>query len=293
MDFSRLLFLFTLIFYSLCSFANTGIAFIHGTNDHRLDANGYWKDPFVNAVSQGLSNPDNVTVIHCDFRQNMWNEEAAGCLVNQLLGFIHEKKITQLTVYTHSHGSNVLRWVLSNPVYDSRYKELNPYISEIIALAPSSGGTPLADEVTQGNVFEESLGWLLGYRNDSVKQQRVGDMAIYNEELLFGTSNRPAFPMPFRVVVGTDVTASPFTSASYCNGYFRNAGLKVTKLYLNSCSDGFLNCSSQSTAGKIWFMDTQKTTDQIPLSHNQSRHNCFGFEKILVADLASKGAKHA
>ena len=59
-------------------------------------------------------------------------------------------------------------------------------IKQVIAIAPSSGGTFLADEVLSGGIFETSLAWLLGYISDAVKQQRVGDMMIYNEELLFG-----------------------------------------------------------------------------------------------------------
>lgn len=296
MDLLRILFtLLCLIFASISHSSdqvqNPGIAFIHGTNDHRLDADGgYWKTGFTILMSQALRNIDNYKVVACDFSQTIWHEEAAGCVVDQLISFINEKKIDKLVIYTHSHGANIIRWILSNPVYDARYKRLSETISQVIALAPSSGGTPLADEVTQGNVFEASLGWLLGYRNDSVRQQQVADMAIYNSELLYGTNGRPSLPVPFRVVVGSDVTASPISSASYCNGYLRNVGLKITKLYLDDCADGFLNCSSQSAAGKIWFYDTQKTQDNTPLSHNQSRHNCFGFEKVLINDLAQQGA---
>lgn len=282
---------FSLNTFSATETDNLGIGFIHGTNDHRLDAEGgYWKTGFIILMSQALHNIDNYKVVSCDFRQTMWHEEAAGCVADQLLQFIEDKKITKLVVYTHSHGANIIRWILSNQVYDPRYKQLSEIITQVIALAPSSAGTPLADEVMQGNIFEASLGWLLGYRNDSVRQQRVGDMAIYNEEILYGTAGRPSLPVAFRAVAGSDVTASPISSASYCNGYFQNIGLKLTKLYLDSCADGFLNCSSQGAAGKLWFYDTQKTIDNIPLSHNQSRHNCFGFEQVLINDLAKQGA---
>jgi len=295
MDLLRIFLTLLCLVFSLQSHSsqpsNPGIAFIHGTNDHRQDAEGgYWKTSFIILMSQALPNIDNYKVLACDFSQNLWHEEAAGCVADQLIAFVNEKKIDKLVVYTHSHGANIIRWILSNPVYDSRYKKLGKVISQVIALAPSSAGTPLADEVMAGNIFEASLGWLLGYRNDSVRQQRVGDMAIYNEELLYGTVGRPNLHVPFRAVAGSDVTASPITSASYCNGYLRNVGLKITKLYLDDCSDGFLNCSSQAAAGKLWFYDTQKTIDNIPLSHNQSRHNCFGFEKVLVSDLAQQGA---
>lgn len=276
--------------YSANTAENIGIAFIHGTNDHRADADGgYWKRSFIDSVTGVLPNSSNYVVIACDFSQYMWHEEAAGCTANQLLDFISNKRITKLIVYTHSNGGNIIRWILSNPSYDSRYMLLTKKIKQVIALAPSSGGTPLADEVMNGHSFESKVGWLLGYKNDSVKQQRIGDMALYNSELLFGTPGRPTLSTPFRVVVGTSVTASPLSTASYCNGYVLNTGLKLTQFYLDSCSDGFLNCRSQNIAGKVWFYDWQKTSYKTPLSHNQSRHSCFGLEQILRDDLLAQG----
>ncbi|CEK10315.1 hypothetical protein [Legionella hackeliae] len=277
--------------YSSSFAENIGIAFVHGTNDHRTDADGgYWKRDFIDAVADGLPNPENNIVLACDFSHYMWHEAAAGCVADQLLDFIKNKQITKLIVYTHSNGANVIRWILSNPSYDARYASVTKTISQIIALAPSSGGTPLADAVIDGHSFESKVGWLLGYQNDSVKQQRIGDMALYNADILFGTMGRPSLPVPFRVVIGTNVTASPISKASYCNGYLLNTGLKLTQFYLDDCSDGFLNCRSQTIAGKIWFYDWQKTINQTPLSHNQSRHSCFGFEKIIRRDLIAQGA---
>lgn len=283
--------LFLVIFsFSCFSSTNQGIALIHGTNDHREDADGtYWKREFIDSLRGALDNPENYTVIACDFSHYMWDEEAAGCAVNQLLAFIDNNNITDLTVYTHSNGGNIIRWILSNPSYDARYFRLNKMIKQVIAIAPSSGGTPLADQVIDGNYFEESMGWLLSHNNDAVRQQRIGDMALYNDQLLFGTKGRPSLPVPFRVIVGTDVTASPLSSSSYCNGYWLNAGLKVTRAYLDYCSDGFLNCTSQTAAGQVWFFDLQKTSGQSTLSHNQSRHNCFGLDEILRQDLRLEG----
>ena len=271
-----------------CLAENTGIALIHGTSDHRLDADGiYWKREFTDYLRHSLPNPENYLIVACDFTHFMWDEEAAGCTVDQLLAFVDNQNITKLTLYTHSNGGNVIRWILSNPTYDKRYLRLNKVIKQVRAIAPSSGGTPLADEILNGDLLSATLGWLLGYANDSVKQQRVGDMALYNDQILLGTVGRPALPVPFRVIAGSDVAASPFSNASYCNGYVYNSGLKITKAYLDYCSDGFLDCSSQMAAGQLWFLDVQKTTDQLTLNHNQSRHSCFGLEQILRNDLLS------
>ncbi|KTD02500.1 hypothetical protein OQJ19_13775 [Fluoribacter gormanii] len=299
MDFKRILVAVFLLVSTTLNYAfsqaygygNLGIAFVHGTNDHREDAEGnYWKTDFIQNIAQALPNPENYYVVHCDYSKYMWDEDAAGCTANQLLEFINHKKIDSLVLYTHSNGGNVMRWILSNPTYDKRYMQLKSKIKHIVALAPSSGGTPLADMLLNGGLFEASLSWLLGYTGEAVKQQRIGDMHIYNEELLFGTKNRPSLPVPFNSVIGTDVISSPLSSASYCNGYLLNSGLRLAKIYLDSCADGFLNCSSQTAAGSVWFYDKEKTDDQTTLSHNQSRHSCFGLDKILISALDSEGA---
>lgn len=263
-----------------------GLALVHGTSDHRTDADGsYWKRSFIDYLSASLPNKDNYLVVACDYSHYMWTEAAAGCTADQLLHFIHEKNIDRLIVYTHSNGGNVIRWMLSHPTYDARFYELSQVISQVIAIAPSSGGTILAEEAINGTVFEEAVGWLLGYRTPSVKQQRQADMAAFNETILQGARDRLELPVPFRVIIGSDISASPISSASYCNGYFLNLGLKITKLYLEACADGFLNCTSQATAGEIWFVDKDRTQNKLALSHNQSRHNCFGLEQILRQDL--------
>ena len=64
-----------------------------------------------------------------------------------------------------------------------------------------------------------------------------------------------------------------------------NLGLETTQNWLASCSDGFLNCTSQAGAGSVWFYDTSVTVGAEPLSHAQSRRKCFGLDVILRNDL--------
>jgi hypothetical protein len=262
-----------------------GVAFVHGTGKQTDARTDYWQPGIIDTVRQGLPNSSNYTVINCDFEQYMWKPEAAGCLATQLTSFINSRGITKLVVITHSNGGNVVRWILSNPTYDSRYPKLIQTISKVTALAPSSAGTPLADAVLNGNVFEASVGWLLGYQNDAVRMQQVGWMATYNAQNLYGTTGRPALPKPFRAVVGTDVDSAVWDSDSYCGGYAQNVGLEFTQNWLSSCSDGFLECSSQRAAGTVLFTDTARTAGAEPLSHNQSRRECFGLGTILRNDL--------
>ena len=263
------------------TYANTGIAFVHGTGNQSNALADYWTADFVNSVRQGIAQPNNYTVINCDFDQYMWEDAAAGCLASQLTSFIQTKQIDELIMLTHSNGGNVVRWLLSNPTWDNRYPAIINATSRVIAIAPSSAGTPLADAVNEGNVFETSLGWLLGYGSNAVKQQQVGNMSYYNATWLYGTSGRPAIGKPFETVVGTDVDSAIWDSDSYCAGYQYQVALETTQNWLDNCSDGFLECSSQSAAGTVWFSDKQKTRGQEPLSHQQSRRACFNLDVLI------------
>ncbi len=263
-----------------------GVAFVHGTGVHTNATQDYWQPAIIDTVRQGLADRDNYLVVNCDFNQYMWKAEAAGCLADQLSSFIDSRGITRLVVITHSNGGNVMRWILSNPTYDRRYPKIIDRVDKVIALAPSSAGTPLADAVLNGNLFEKTLGWLLGYRSDAVRQQQVGHMGIYNAQQLYGTVGRPALPRPFRVVVGSDVDSAPWDSGSHCGGHAANVGLEFTRHWLSSCSDGFLDCSSQEAAGSLWFTDRTRTREARSLSHTQSRRECFGLGSLLRDDLS-------
>ncbi|MEM8772487.1 MAG: hypothetical protein AAGD92_12635 [Pseudomonadota bacterium] len=263
----------------------TGVALVHGTGEQDDAYNDYWQSGFVESVRQGLPNGNNLLVVNCDFTQYMWNSAAAGCLAGQLYNFITSRGINDLVVVTHSNGGNVMRWILSNPTWDSRYPTIINNVRWVDAVAASSAGTPLADAVMQGNVFESALGWLLGYQNDAVRMQQVSWMAYYNSTWLLGTSGRPGLPRGFWNIVGTDVETAVWDGDSYCGGYSLNVGLEITQAWLNSCSDGFLECSSQNAAGQLWFYDTSRTRGREPLSHNQSRRQCFNLDVILRNDL--------
>lgn len=267
------------------AWATTGVAFVHGTGNQTDAYDNYWQAPMIESVRQGLSNPDNLLVVNCDFDDYMWTDGAAGCLATQLYNFIQARHIDDLVVITHSNGGNVMRWIMSNPTYDSRYPAIISSIRWVDAIAPSSAGTPLADAVMSGNVFESSLGWLLGYQTDAVRQQQVSWMAYYNQNYLLGTAGRPALPKGFWDVVGTNVNANLFSSAAHCGGYADSVGLNITRAWLDDCSDGFINCSSASAAGQVWFYDTQATQGGNVLNHNQSRRACFGLDVILRNDV--------
>lgn len=266
-------------------FAATGVALVHGTGAQTDAYNNYWHSDMVESIRQGLSDSNNLLVINCNFEAFMWKDEASGCLATQLYNFITTKNIDDLVVITHSNGGNVMRWILSNPTWDSRHPAIIDSIRWVNVIAATSAGTPLADAVMAGNAFESALGWLLGYKSDAVKMQQTTWMENYNEDWLLGTAGRPSLPVGFYNIVGTDVDVTLWDSDSYCGGYDTNLGLKVTKAWLDSCSDGFINCSSQNAAGSLWFYDKDKSKGGESLNHNQSRRKCFNLDVILRNDI--------
>lgn len=265
--------------------AEVGVAFVHGTGEQTDAYHDYWTPAFVDSVRKGLPDPDLFTVLDCDFGQVMWHDDAAGCLATGLVEFIDGRGVDEVVVVTHSNGGNVVRWLLSNPTWDPRYPYVIDHLRWVDALAPSSLGTPLADAATDGTDFERNVGWLLGYDSAAVAMQQTSSMALYNAEWLLGTAGRPALPVGFHAVVGTDVDSNPFDSDSKCGGYSLNLGLELTQNWLDDCSDGFLECSSQAGAGQVWAYDHEFTHDGEPLSHAQSRRACFGLDGLLRADL--------
>lgn len=274
------------LFVPTVASADVGVAFVHGTGSQHEALADYWTREFVDSVRGGLADPDLYAVLSCDFGQTMWHDDAAGCLATGLLELIDGQGADEVVVVTHSNGANVMRWILSNPTWDPRYPAIIDRVLWVDALAPSSLGTPLADAAMDGTSFERSVGWLLGYENDAVAMQQTSNMALYNGEWLHGTEGRPELPVGFWAIVGTDVDSNPFDADSRCGGYSLNVGLEITQNWLDDCSDGFLECSSQAGAGDVWAYDHEFTAGKEPLSHAQSRRACFGLDEVLRRDLA-------
>ncbi|GHA13834.1 hypothetical protein GCM10008090_24500 [Arenicella chitinivorans] len=276
---------FALMISSGSALSVTGVALVHGTGAQTNAYDDYWESGMVESIRLGLADSNNLLVVNCDFEEYMWDAASSGCLATQLYNFINARNIDDLVVITHSNGGNVMRWILSNPTWDSRYPTIINSVRWVNAIGTTSAGTPLADAVMSGNVFEASLGWLLGYQSDAVRMQQTSWMDYYNTNWLLGTAGRPTLPVGFWNIVGSDVETAVWDSDSYCGGYTLNLGLEITKAWLNSCADGFVDCTSQNAAGSLWFYDTTYTAGGEPLSHNQSRRQCFNLDVILRNDL--------
>ena len=263
-----------------------GVAFVHGTSSQtQFTAHyEYWTDPMIQSVRQGLDDPFNYTVVACDFEQKFWHPGMARCLADQLTDFL-DSDVNDLVVYTHSHGGNALRWILSNPTLDPSFVPIIEDISLTTIIAPSSLGTPLADLAISGTGLTQWLGALLEFDNDATAQQQTFAMHYFNQVYLLGTQGRPPLPISFWTLTGTDVT----TKQPRCAEKKTVAGLHITHRLIkykgDGCNDGFLPCASQRGAGIPWADDVEVTYNGRELNHDVSRRDCFGLDVQLRNDL--------
>lgn len=267
-----------------------GLVFVHGTGDQTNAASNYWSQHNIDwttpdAYKAGGKYAGNVLIVNCKFSKYMWDADAAGCLTTQVTNFITSRGLDKIVLITHSNGGNVLRWILSNPTYDSRYPALISKILYAYAIAPSSSGTALANAAVTGTAFESAVAWLLGYVGDAIKQQQTSWMSTYNANNLYGTTGRPALLANFWVIAGGGVNVTPTSDSGTCGGYDLQMGLKTTNGWLSGSADGFLTLVSQKSAGLFWFEDKDLTNNRWTLSHNQSRRGCHHLDVIIKADL--------
>jgi triacylglycerol esterase/lipase EstA (alpha/beta hydrolase family) len=102
------------------AFAKTGVVFIHGKGGADLAqasvARAYWGDDMIRATTKGYTIP--YLVCSYDGTQYMW--VAAGTVAGQITTWMNANAIDDIVIETHSFGGVVIRWILSNPTYDSR-----------------------------------------------------------------------------------------------------------------------------------------------------------------------------
>jgi hypothetical protein len=274
---------------SVASAGGHGLVFVHGTGDQTNAASSYWSQHNIDwtipaAYKAGGAYAGNVLIVNCKFSKYMWDAEAAGCLTTQVTNFITSRGIDKFVFITHSNGGNVVRWIMSNPTYDSRYPALLAKLHYVYAIAPSSAGTALANAAVTGTAFESAVAWLLGYVGDAIKMQQTSWMTTYNANNLYGTTGRPALGT-FWVIAGGGVNVSPTSASGTCGGFDLQMGLKTTNGWLSGSADGFLTVASQMAAGSFWFEDKTLTNNRWTLSHNQSRRGCHHLDVIIRADL--------
>ncbi len=197
-----LLFVFGLFVINLQ--AKTGVALVHGKGDADLAnysvAWNYWTSDMISATTKGYTIP--YVVCHYNGENFMW--VAANEVAGQLYDFIVNNGITDLVIDTHSFGGVVIRWIFSNPDWDSRYPTIINATRWVNTIAAPHKGSEAADfaGTLEGSWFTGWLVELLNQNTDSTHNCRTDWMAYYNQYWLNGTSGRPALPKPFYTISG-------------------------------------------------------------------------------------------
>lgn len=259
----RLLLVFLLLTVASSAFAKTGVVFIHGKGGASLAdttvARAYWTDPMIAAVTKNYAIP--YLLCHYDGTQYMW--VAAGVVAGQITTWMTANAIDDIVVETHSFGGVIIRWMLSNPTYDSRYQPIINRIRWVNSIAPPNKGSEAAN--LAGTLSGSWLtGWmidLVGQSNDSTRNCTTTSMAYYNQYYLKGTTGRPALPKAVYNIAGTglwnDFIHSEDTGLATLSGV---AGMPGE-------DDGMVSQYSAQAVGIVWFTTLA--------NHHHNRRNDF------------------
>jgi len=229
--------------------AKTGVVFIHGKGGTSLAtpsvARAYWGEDMIRATTKGFTVP--YLICAYDGTQYMW--VAGGQVAGQIYNWMNANAIDDIVVETHSFGGVVIRWILSNPTYDSRYQPIIDRIRWVNSIAPPNKGSEAAN--LAGTLSGSWLtGWLVdlvGQNNDSTRNCTTSSMSYYNTYYLKGTSGRPALPKTVWNIAGTglwnDFIHSEDTGLATLSGI---AGMPGE-------DDGMVSQYSAQAVGTIWF----------------------------------------
>lgn len=243
--------------------AKTGVVFIHGKGGANLanesTARAYWTDDMIRATTKGYAIPS--LICHYDGTQFMW--VAGGQVAGQIYDWMMANAIDDIVVETHSFGGVVIRWILSNPSYDSRYQPIINRLRWVNSIAPPNKGSEAAD--LAGTLSGSWLtGWLVdlvGQNTDSTKNCRTDWMSYYNQYYLKGTSGRPALPKTVYNIAGTGLWNDFAHSEDY--GLATLSGIAG----LPGQDDGMVAQYSAQGVGVVWFTTAA--------NHHHNRRNDY------------------
>jgi pimeloyl-ACP methyl ester carboxylesterase len=243
--------------------AKTGVVFIHGKGSASLAdasvARAYWTDDMIRATTKGYVVP--YLICHYDGTQYMW--VAGGQVAGQIYNWMTANAIDDIVVETHSFGGVVIRWILSNPTYDSRYQPIISRIRWVNSIAAPNAGSEAANMA--GTLSGSWLtGWmvdLVGQNTDSTKNCSTSSMAYYNQYYLKGTAGRPALPKTVYTIAGTGLWNDMLHSEDY--GLATLSGIAG----LPGEDDGMVAQYSAQAAGVTWFLTTA--------NHHHNRRNDY------------------
>jgi hypothetical protein len=255
--------LVALVLLSTAAQAKVGVVFIHGKGGTDLAnasvARAYWTDDMIKTTTKNYAIP--YLICHYDGTQYMW--VAAGDVAGQITTWMNANAIDQLVIETHSFGGVVIRWMLSNPTYDSRYQSIINRIKWVNSIAPPNRGSEAAD--LAGTLSGSWLtGWLIdlvGQKNNSTTNCTTSSMSYYNQYYLKGTSGRPALPKTIYNIAGTGLWNDFAHSEDY--GLATLSGIAG----LPGEDDGMVAQYSAQSVGVVWFLTTA--------NHHHNRRNDY------------------
>jgi hypothetical protein len=205
--------------------------------------------------------------------------------------------VTELTLVTHSGGSNQARYILENYSRNANYKKVHSLTKRVVMIAGATLGTYLANEVFAGAAIDDVGG--LAYLNEGTNVLRTDHISTYNSPSSYfaGATKSPVQGVGVystggvSAVVCNGVTIwgvcvgwkGPTLGNSSCDSYKQDLELLVLHdLYLsgssnpgtNGCSDGFIPCPSSEAMGNTFSYNVKQ-------DHNQSRRQCNNLDTAI------------
>jgi hypothetical protein len=255
--------------------ARSGAVFIHGAGTNYLNdpagARAYWTEDMLRASTRNWAVPH--LVVRYDGTKLMWigADQAAAQIYDWMLA----NQVDDIVVNTHSFGGTVIRWIMSNPTWNTRYPAITARIRWVNTLAAPHKGSEAANLAgTLGGSW--LTGWLVnlvGTNTDAHKNCRTDWMAYYNQNYLYGTSGRPALPRSLYTVAGTGLWNDLSHGEDY--GLATLSGVAG----MPGEDDGMVSQYSAQGAGFVWF-----TTDAN--HHHNRRHDYRRLGDNLGSDFA-------
>ena len=244
---------------------------------------------------------------------------SAECVATQTTRFLDgpdgkagtEDDITDVVIVTHSGGSNVVRYLLAQNTSRPAFARVHGATRRVVAIAPPSHGTYLANYMFRtgslGNVLGKLSGLFgsgIGYDDDGTSFIQTDQMDASNKDpARFGSLAKDVAGIPFFSGGGTNADVTILDSSSTCAGSVEARALALLHdLYLgiddpttyrdSKCSDGFISCrsamgmvngdTSRMVFGRL--EDGRSVGKVLRRNHNQSRRDCDG------TDLDIRGA---
>jgi hypothetical protein len=230
--------------------AKSGVVFVHGKGGADLAnasvARAYWGEDMLRTVTKGFTVP--YLICSYDGTKAMWT--SGNTVATQISNWANANAIDSITIETHSFGGIVMRWIFSNPTYQSNYQNVINRTRWINSVAPPNKGSEAAN--LAGTLSGSWLtGWLVslvGQDNESTRNCRTSDMAYYNQYYLKGTSGRPALPKQVYSIAGTGLWNDFVHSEDY--GLATLSGVAG----MPGEDDGMVSQYSAQGAGVVWFL---------------------------------------